>query len=290
MRIRFTGTAASSRLAFLRLTIGVGLGYDHATLTHFTPEDIACMKALNGIEVLTPGDGEAAAAIVDLAINNPDFRYIRLERQPQPDIYRGRFGAALESGFGEIESGSDVAIVACGALTHKALAAREILAEKGVDAGVIDLFRVKPLDGGALCKLLSSYGGVVTVEEQLLEGGMGGAVAEALIDTGTMVKMKRLGIRDGFEVVNGNRDELHALYGIDIPDMGKELIPQPFPLARPLYQPCDVQELDRSENHLLRAIESREDINPIIRHKDDADVWINGAKRVIRSVDLRSSQ
>ena len=112
-----------------------------------------------------------------------------------------------------------MAIVACGALTHKALAAREILAGKGVDAGVIDLFRVKPLNGGGLTKLLSTYGGVVTVEEQLLEGGMGSAVAEALIDTGTFLKMKRLGIRDGFKVVNGNRDELHALYGIDTSDM-----------------------------------------------------------------------
>ncbi len=53
----------------------------------------------------------------------------------------------------------------------------------------------------------------------MLEGGMGGAVAEALIDTGTFLKMKRLGIHDGFEVVNGNRDELHALYGIDTSDM-----------------------------------------------------------------------
>jgi transketolase C-terminal domain/subunit len=70
-----------------------------------------------------------------------------------------------------------------------------------------------------LTTLLSTYSGVVTVEEQLLEGGMGSAVAEAMIDTGTIVKMKRLGIRDGFEVVNGNRDELHALYGIDTQNM-----------------------------------------------------------------------
>ncbi len=199
------------------IAVGVGLGYDHATLTHFTPEDIACMRALNGIRVLSPADSEAAVAITEEILRAPAFTYLRLERQPQPALYGGGFGQVMEQGFGHLATGSDVAIVACGYMTHKALAASRLLADKGIRAGVIDLFRLKPLDGAALARVLGGYAALLTVEEQLLEGGMGSALAEALIDAEAMMPCKRLGLRDGFQVVNGDRDELHDFYGIDTP-------------------------------------------------------------------------
>ncbi|MBT3990617.1 MAG: 1-deoxy-D-xylulose-5-phosphate synthase [Rhodospirillaceae bacterium] len=210
---------ASMNLPVTIIAVGVGLGYDHATLTHFTPEDIACMRALNGIEVLTPGDAEAAEEIANVAIADSDFRYIRLDRQGQAPLYNGSFKAVYDQGFGHIAEGKQVAIVACGALLQKAMAARDALAEQGVEAGVIDLFRVKPINGAGLTKLLESYDAVLTVEEQLLEGGMGSAVAEALVDNSVLKPMKRLGMQDGFAVVNGDRDTLHDLYGIDTPQI-----------------------------------------------------------------------
>ncbi|MAF47816.1 MAG: transketolase C-terminal domain-containing protein [Rhodospirillales bacterium] len=214
---------ASMNLPVTLIAVGVGLGYDHATLTHFTPEDIACMRALNGIEVLTPSDAPSAAAIARACIDDPKFRYIRLERQPLASLYHGGFDTALEDGFGHLTAGSRVAIVACGYLTHKALAAADELRDAGIEAGVVDLVRAKPLDGNKLTDLFAGYDAVLTVEEQLLEGGMGSAVAEALIDAadgrGGLPPIKRLGLRDGFEVVNGSRDELHRLYGIGTPDI-----------------------------------------------------------------------
>ena len=210
---------ASMNLPVTLIAVGVGLGYDHATLTHFTPEDIACMRALNGIEVLTPSDAASAAAIAQSCIDDPKFRYIRLERQPLSQLYRGNFETALADGFGHLTPGSRVAIVACGYVTHTALAAADTLRDEGIEAGVIDLVRVKPLDGGKLAELLAGYDAVLTVEEQSLEGGMGSAVAETLIDAAAgrraVPPIRRLGLRDGFEVVNGNREELHRLYGID---------------------------------------------------------------------------
>lgn len=208
---------ASMNLPVTLIAVGVGLGYDHATLTHFTPEDVACMRALNGIEVLSPSDEESAASIATLAIEHPAFRYLRLERQPQPAIYNGTFEQVRGDGLCELAEGSDVAIVACGYLTHKALKAKDILADQGVSAGVIDLFRLKKIDGAALGRVMSGYQAILSVDEQMLDGGLGTAVAEALIDQGRMLPMKRLGLRDGFEVVNGDRDTLHELYGIDTP-------------------------------------------------------------------------
>ncbi len=208
---------ASMNLPVTLIAVGVGLGYDHATLTHFTPEDIACMRALNRIEILTPSDEISAMAMAEQCLNAPAFRYLRLDRQVFPRLYGDNAQAALAKGFCELKKGREVAILACGGLVHKALAA----AEQVPGAGVIDLLRVKPLDGAALAKALNGYKSILTVEEQILEGGMGAAAIEALIDhTGMLTwPVKRLGMRDGFDVVNGDRDHLHKLYGIDTPDI-----------------------------------------------------------------------
>ncbi len=206
---------ASMNLPVTLIAVGVGLGYDHATLTHFTPEDIACMRALNGIEILTPGDAEAAKKIADVAIMDPDFRYIRLDRQGLEPAYDGGFEAVYDRGFGHIADGKNIVIITCGVLLQKALLAREILGEKGVNAGVVDLFRIKPIDGKSLADLLSDYDAIVTVEEQSLEGGMGSAVLEVAADHNILKPVRRLGMRDGYAVINGDRDSLHELYEID---------------------------------------------------------------------------
>ena len=208
---------ASMHLPVTLIGVGVGLGYDHATLTHFTPEDVACMRSLNGIEILSPSDEESATIMATEAINNPAFRYIRLERKAQDHIYHGEFSKALGQGFAQLGEGRDVAIVACGYMLHKALKAQKILADKDVSAGVIDLFRIKRVNVTGLSEILATYSTLLTVEEQQLEGGFGSAVVEALVDRNSFKPVKRLGIRDGFVVVNGDRDTLHDLYGIDTP-------------------------------------------------------------------------
>jgi transketolase len=208
---------SSMNLPITLIAVGVGLGYDHATLTHFTPEDIACMRALNGIEIVTPGDSEAAKKVADVAIMDPGFRYIRLDRQGLEPAYHGGFKAIYDRGLGHIEEGKDVVIITCGVLLKKALVAREILGEKGLNVGVIDLFRIKPINGKVLADILSDYGAIVTVEEQSLEGGMGSAVLEVAADHNILKPVRRLGMRDGYAVINGDRDSLHELYGIDTP-------------------------------------------------------------------------
>ena len=208
---------SSMNLPVTLIAVGVGLGYDHATLTHFTPEDVACMRALNGIEVVTPADAEATEEIAKIAISDPLFRYIRLDRQAQTSLYEGNFKDAYSRGFGCLFEGKQLAIVACGFMLHKAIAAREELTANGLDVGIIDLFRIKPINSEQFAEVLSCYDSILTVEEQLLEGGMGAAVAEVLVDNEVFRPMKRLGIQDRFSVVNGDRNALHNLYGIDTP-------------------------------------------------------------------------
>jgi len=206
---------ASMNLPITLIGVGVGLGYDHATLTHFTPEDVACMRAINGIEVLSPSDELSAISMAKEALNNPAFRYIRLERQVQEILYQDGFSEVLDKGFVHLVEGSDLAIVACGYMVHKALRAQMELTTKGISAGVIDLFRLKRVNSIGLTEVLAHYTNIITVEEQILDGGFGSVVIESLNDQNVLKPTKRLGIKDGFEVLNGDRDVLHNLYEID---------------------------------------------------------------------------
>jgi transketolase len=210
---------ASMNLPVTIVAVGVGLGYDHATLTHFTPEDLACMRSMNHIEVLSPADAEGATVVADLVIDQPRFRYVRLERQAMAPLYQGRFIGARDQGLIELVAGSDVALLACGYMSHKAVNAAAQLRSQGIEAGVVDIFRVKTINPDVLAAVLGRYRTVLTIEEQLLEGGFSSAIAEVMIDAGIMKPFKRLGIHNGFEVSNGKRDHLHALYGIDVPDI-----------------------------------------------------------------------
>lgn len=210
---------SSMNLPITLIAVGVGLGYDHATLTHFTPEDIAIMRALNGIEVVTATDAVMAADLALRCCEQPRFRYVRLEREPQPDLYGADVAASWDDGFKVLAPGADLWIAACGYMTHQALTARDHLAAKGIDAGVVDVFRIKPLNGARLATALQRCNRLLTVEEQLLEGGFGSALAEALMDADHPMRQRRVGMQDGFDVVNGNRQHLHGLYGIGVPDI-----------------------------------------------------------------------
>ena len=210
---------ASMNLPITLVAVGVGLGYDHATLTHFTPEDIACLRSMNHIEVLSPADAEGAAMVADLVVDQPSFRYVRLERQAMAPLYRGRFAAARDRGLIELAAGRDVALLACGYMSHKAVRAATELRSRGIEAGVVDVFRIKTIDAEALREVLAPYRTVLTIEEQILEGGFGSAIAEVMIDADVRKPVKRVGIKNGFQISNGKRDYLHRLYGIDVPDM-----------------------------------------------------------------------
>lgn len=205
---------AAMNLPATLIAVGVGLGYDHATLTHFTPEDLAIMRALNGIEIWTPADDLVAEALAQLCVAKPAFRYIRLERSPQPRVYDDP-AAVIASGVGVLRKGGGTAIVACGALLANALEAADGLAAEGIATTVIDLARIKPQPTAALVEALAGCDRIVTVEEHMREAGLGSAVLEMLADADAMRPTRRLGLNDGFEVKNGHRADLHRAYGLD---------------------------------------------------------------------------
>ena len=188
---------------------GITVGEDGAT--HQCNEDIALMRTIPGMVVINPADGVSARAAVEAAINHYGPVYLRFGRAPMPIIYGDDY--KFEIGKGKVlADGNDVTIVATGITVSMALAAREALKAEGIDAAVIDIATIKPIDEELLVEYAKKTGKIVTCEEHSIIGGLGGAVSEVLSEK-CPTKIKRVGINDTYGS-SGKALEVAAYYGI----------------------------------------------------------------------------
>ena len=209
---------------FLPMTIignGVGYSYNDAGPTHYATEDISCMRALGGIEILTASDTETVLQTAKLTYTKPAFRYVRLDRAFLPDIYPSGDKRFMRDGLVEIEPGEKACIIASGIATHIAKEVRTMLAEQGHKVAIIDAFRIKPIDGAVLKRVLAPYSKIITLEEHFLSGGMGGAIVEAMADAQILKPVKRIGIADQYILENGGRGYIQSLAGVDAKSAAK---------------------------------------------------------------------
>jgi transketolase len=198
------------------VSVGAGLGYADAGPTHYNTEDIACMRSIVGVDVLSPCDEITTRMMARMTITRPGLRVIRLERHALPPIYLSETEVGNE-GYTELRRGTDVCLLSYGHMLHRVMQAAT---KSGV--GVIDLFQVKPIDN-SLLDVLSGYSKVITVEEQCLSGGFGSAVVEAMADAGLQKPVKRLGLPDRYFFENGGREYLLDRYGLAISDLGSAI-------------------------------------------------------------------
>lgn len=188
---------------------GITVGADGAT--HQALEDIALMRVLPGMRVLVPADYASAVAAIRLAAATPGPFYVRLGREPLPDVYDEGF--TCDVAFANVlREGSDISIMACGVEVAQALAAADALAAEGISAEVVDVMSVKPLDEETIISSAAKTGRVLTVEEHSIYGGMGSAVAELLSEKHP-VPVTRLGLTTFGQ--SGDAAELLAYYGLD---------------------------------------------------------------------------
>jgi transketolase len=189
---------------------GVSVGPDGAT--HQMLEDIALMRVLPNMVVLAPGDSiEAEKATLELAkLRKPS--YMRLAREATP-VFTTR-DTPFEIGTAYVlEEGSDVTIISTGAMTYQALLAKKVLAKDNINAEVVHVPTIKPLDEATILKSVKKTGAVVTIEEGQIVGGLGGAIAE-LLSENQPTPIHRIGMRDRFGE-SGKPDELIEHFGLD---------------------------------------------------------------------------
>ncbi len=188
---------------------GITVGEDGAS--HQALEDIALMRVLPGMTVIVPADGLETKQAIDTAAEFEGPVYIRLGRSKvpavTPDGYEFRIGKAHVYSIGK-----DVTIVAAGIMVAPALEARELLAKEGIDAGVINMSTIKPLDSEALLAAAGKSKLILTAEEHSVIGGLGSAVAE-FVSENRPVKVVKLGTLDKFGC-SGSPKELLEIYGL----------------------------------------------------------------------------
>jgi len=204
--------------------IGVGAGVDYSTLgpTHHGLEDMALMRLLPGMRIMSPCDDTQAMEFCRMAYKTPGPFYIRLDRNGQPLVYDDDH-KDFTPGLSVVREGKDLQLIATGKMVLTALSVADELARKSIKAGVIDLYRVKPLNTDLLAKILADCPQVVTIEEHSIIGGLGSAVAEFLAESGKAVKFSRIGLPDSFCRRYGTRQFLHSDIGIDTEHLTKRL-------------------------------------------------------------------
>ena len=174
---------------------GISVGEDGAT--HQALEDIALMRAIPNMVVINPADAVEARAAVEAAILHDGPVYLRFGRLAVPvinseDTYQFELGKGVT-----LRQGADVTLVATGLLVPEALEAAQLLSKEGIDARVINIHTIKPIDRDILVKAAKETGAVVTAEEHNIIGGLGSAVAEVLSEE-CPVYMARVGTQDRF--------------------------------------------------------------------------------------------
>ena len=175
---------------------GISVGEDGAS--HQCCEDFALMRSIPGMVVLCPSDDVEAKAAVKAAYEHDGPVYLRFGRLAVPVIH-DEANYKFEIGKGEtLREGSDVALIAAGLMTAEALGAAEQLAAEGIQARVINLCSIKPLDTGLVLKAAAECGRIVTCEEHSVIGGLGEAVCATIAEADLTCKVKRVGVNDEF--------------------------------------------------------------------------------------------
>jgi len=188
---------------------GVSVGPDGAT--HQMLEDIALMRSLPNMVVIAPGDSlEAERATLAMA-KDARPNYVRLAREATPVFTTEKTPFAIGKAY-VYAPGSDVTIIATGAMTYQALVAADMLAKEGVSVEVIHCPTIKPLDADTILASVRKTNAVVTVEEAQIAGGLGGAVAE-LLGEQYPAPLKRVGMQDRFGE-SGEPAELLEHFGL----------------------------------------------------------------------------
>ena len=192
-----------------------GTSFGQAGSTHHAICDMAVVRSMPNITLICPADGMETVNAVRAAYENPGPYYIRINRGFDRVLntttdYGFEVGKAVE-----LHEGTDITVIACGSCAFQALQAANFLENAdGLKVRVLNMHTIKPIDRDAIVKAISDTRRIITVEDHSVIGGLGGAVAEVVAETGKGCAFKRLGIQDQFAPI-GLHEDIMSILGID---------------------------------------------------------------------------
>jgi transketolase len=184
-------------------------------MSHHATEDLAILRSLADMQVFSPGDLWEAEEATRFLVSHDGPAYLRLDKSAAPvttapgEIY-------VPGKIRTVREGSDLTLAATGGILGEALIAAGKLAENGISSRVLSVHTIKPLDVETLALAAAETGGLITIEEHTVEGGLGSAVAEALMEEGVSPGFfHRMGLRNIFSTVVGSQNYLRRAYSLD---------------------------------------------------------------------------
>ena len=203
--------------------VGMGGGFSYGQLgdSHFATEDVAVLRAIPGMTILAPGTTWEAGEATSAAAAGRGACYLRLDKSAGQEPGNGAPPFAVGTAR-MLREGADATIVAMGGLLGEAQAAADALSERGISCRLLSLHTLKPIDRDAIRRACLETGGIVTVEEHAPEGGLGSAVAEAIVDQGFWPrKAVRLALKPGLGMLVGSQEYLRVRHGLDRASIAK---------------------------------------------------------------------
>ena len=197
------------------VSVGGGFSYGQLGMSHHATEDISIMRALPGIVVCAPGTAYETGCVIDAVVNMPGPAYLRLERAA-PGFEDGPEVPFEFSRARALRQGDAITLICTGGVVAEAAFAADALSAANIHCRVLSIHSLKPLDTEAILQAARQTGGIITVEENTILGGLGAAVAECCMEAGVMPRrFLRLGIRDEYVAVVGDQSYLRKHVGID---------------------------------------------------------------------------
>ena len=204
------------------LAVGGGFSYGSLGMSHHATEDLSVMRALPNVRVLVPSDPWQAALAIDSLVADPGPSYLRIDKS------NAGLAAPSSGGFDIgvariVRDGDGVTIISAGGILAECLQAADMLADCGLTVRVIEMATVKPIDRAAIIDAADDSYLMLTVEEHSIVGGLGGAVAEVMAESGSSCKLMRIGLDDTYSSVVGSQDFLRRHYGMDAATIAKRV-------------------------------------------------------------------
>ena len=194
------------------VAVGGGFSYGQLGVSHFATEDLAAMRSLPGMTVVAPSDPWQAYELTRQLYARGGPAYLRIDKGtaglPEGDVELGKVR--------QVRDGDDAVIFSTGGILGEALSAADALGTEGISVRVIDVHTIKPLDVDGICAAIRDCGHVITLEEHVVSGGLGSAVAEVCAEARLPLKsFRRLGLDDLFPDIVGDQSFLRARYDLD---------------------------------------------------------------------------
>ena len=210
------------RLPVTIIGSGPGITYSSDGPTHHAIQDIAIMRALPEMTILNPSDPVTAAAAARISYKSDGPVYVRIDKGKLPLLYDNE--EDFSDGLALLKAGRDLMIIATGVMVHQAFKVADELAKNSIDAGIIDLYRIKPINEELLLSVIEQSNRIISLEEHSIVGGIGSAIGEILVDNEKALPLKRIALADKNCVGYGDRDWMHSFYGLDVNSITKMIL------------------------------------------------------------------